>query len=172
MVKNPFANAQNGAGLIPGSRRSPGGGHGNPLWYSCLENPMDKGACRATVHSITKSWTRLKQLNTHAQRSGPTIHLKMKNVKPTEGLASPRSQAWMVAEPGLALPPPPQPPRPFLDCRVFSAHPLQSLQSASDRGGLASTSSFDTLLTSSGHRDFNGRTPALTKSSHTFCVLV
>ena len=99
-VKNPFANAQNGAGLIRGSRRSPGGGHGNPLWYSCLENPMDKGACWATVHSITKSWTRLKQLITHAQGSGPTIHLKMKNVKPTEGLASPRSQAWMVAEPG------------------------------------------------------------------------
>ena len=51
--------------LIPGSRRSPGGGHGNPLQYSCLENPMDRGAWRATVHRLTKSWTRLKQLNTH-----------------------------------------------------------------------------------------------------------
>ena len=37
-------------GSIPGSRRSPGGGHGNPLQYPCLENPMDRGAWRATVH--------------------------------------------------------------------------------------------------------------------------
>ena len=46
-------------GLIPGLRRSPGGGHRNPLQYSCLENPMDRGAWRATVHGITKSQTRL-----------------------------------------------------------------------------------------------------------------
>ena len=52
-------------GLIPGSRRSPGGGHGNPLQYSCLENPMDRGAWRATVHGIAKSQTRLKPLSTH-----------------------------------------------------------------------------------------------------------
>ena len=43
-------------GLIPGSGRSPRGGHGNPLQYSCLGNPMDRGAWWATVHSITKSW--------------------------------------------------------------------------------------------------------------------
>ena len=43
------------AGLIPGSGRSPGGGHDNPLHYSCLENPMDRGAWQA--HSVTKSWT-------------------------------------------------------------------------------------------------------------------
>ena len=47
----------------PGSGRSPEGGHGNPLQYSCLENPMDRGAWRATVHGVTKSWTRLKQLS-------------------------------------------------------------------------------------------------------------
>ena len=41
------------------------GGHGNPLQYSCLENPMDRGAWRATVHRVTKSQTRLKQLSTH-----------------------------------------------------------------------------------------------------------
>ena len=40
--------------------RCPGGGHGNPLQYSCLENPMDRGAWRAKVHGVTKSWTRLK----------------------------------------------------------------------------------------------------------------
>ena len=44
-------------GSIPGSGRSPGGGHGNPLQYSCLENPMDRGALRATVHRVTKSQT-------------------------------------------------------------------------------------------------------------------
>ena len=47
------------AGLIPGSGRSPGGGHGNPLQYSCLENPMDRGAWQAAVHRVTMSWTRL-----------------------------------------------------------------------------------------------------------------
>ena len=48
------------AGLIPGSRRSPGGGNGNPLQYSCLKNPKNRGACWATVHGVTKSWTRLR----------------------------------------------------------------------------------------------------------------
>ena len=46
--------------------RSPGGGHGNPLQCSCLENPIDRGACWATVHGIAKSQTQLKQLSTHA----------------------------------------------------------------------------------------------------------
>ena len=43
--------------LIPGLGRSPGGGNGNPLQYSCLENPMDRGAWWATVHEVTRSWT-------------------------------------------------------------------------------------------------------------------
>ena len=46
-------------GLIPGLGRYPGGGHGNPLQYSCLENPMDRGAWQATVHGVSKSQTRL-----------------------------------------------------------------------------------------------------------------
>ena len=46
-------------GYIPGLGRSPGEGHGNPLQYSCLENPMDRGSWRATVHGVTKSQTRL-----------------------------------------------------------------------------------------------------------------
>ena len=46
------------SGLIPGSGRSPGGGNGNPLQYSCLENSMVRGASRATVHGVTRSWTR------------------------------------------------------------------------------------------------------------------
>ena len=46
-------------GSIPGSGRSPGGGNGNPIQYSCLENPMDRGAWQATVQGVTESWTRL-----------------------------------------------------------------------------------------------------------------
>ena len=70
MVKNPPANAGDtrDAGLIPGSGRFPGGGHGNPLQYSCLENPMDRGAWWATVHGAVKSWIQLKLLSTHAQQ--------------------------------------------------------------------------------------------------------
>ena len=56
--KHPPANAED-SGSIPGSGRSPGEGNGNPLRYSCLENPMDKGAWRATVHGVTKSRTRV-----------------------------------------------------------------------------------------------------------------
>ena len=52
--------------LISGSRRSPGGGHGNPLQYSCQENPIDRGAWQAMVHGITKSRTQLKWLSMHA----------------------------------------------------------------------------------------------------------
>ena len=44
-------------GPIPGSKRSLGGGHGNPLQYSCLENAMDRGAWRVTVHRVAKSQT-------------------------------------------------------------------------------------------------------------------
>ena len=66
VVKNPPANSGDikDVGWIPGSRRSPGGGHGNPLQYSCLKNPMDRGAWQATVHRVAKSWTQLKQLST------------------------------------------------------------------------------------------------------------
>ena len=46
-------------GSIPGWGRFPGGGHGNPLQYSCLENPMDREAWWATVHAVGKRWTQL-----------------------------------------------------------------------------------------------------------------
>ena len=57
VVKNPPANAGDikDAGLIPGSGRSPVGRHGNPLYYSCLENPMDRGAWKFTFHRSQKS---------------------------------------------------------------------------------------------------------------------
>ena len=54
-----------GSGLIPGLGRSPGGGHGNPLQYSCLVYPMDRGAWQAAVHRVTKSWTQLKRRSMH-----------------------------------------------------------------------------------------------------------
>ena len=56
MIKNLPPNARDirDEGLIPGSGRSPGKGHGNPLQYSFLENPMDRGAWWATVHGVTK----------------------------------------------------------------------------------------------------------------------
>ena len=68
-VKNPPANAENlrDLDLIPGSGRSSGEGSGNPLQYSCLENPMDRGAWRATFHRVTQSRTWLKQLSTQAK---------------------------------------------------------------------------------------------------------
>ena len=69
MVKNPLAHAGNvrDVGSIPGSGRSPGGGHGNPLQYSNLENPMDRGAWRAPVHGVAENRTGLSDLaHTHA----------------------------------------------------------------------------------------------------------
>ena len=57
VIKNSPANAGDitDMGSNPGLGRSPGGGHGNPLQYSCLENPTDRGALRATVHGVAKS---------------------------------------------------------------------------------------------------------------------
>ena len=58
MVKSPPANAGDirDVGWIAGPRRSPGGGHGNPLQYFCLENSMDRGALWAAVYGVAKSW--------------------------------------------------------------------------------------------------------------------
>ena len=69
VVKNRPANAgdMRDVGLIPGSWRSPGGGHGNPLHYSCLENPMDRGAWQGTVHRVIKSQTQLKRFSMHVR---------------------------------------------------------------------------------------------------------
>ena len=67
VVKNLPASAGDvrDRGSIPGSGRSFKGGHSNPLQYSCLENPTDRGTWWATVHRVAKSWTRLKWLNIH-----------------------------------------------------------------------------------------------------------
>ena len=66
VVKNsPATGAAGDSGSIPGSGRSPRGGHPNPLQYSCLENPMDRGAWWATVYRVEKSRIQLKRLSTH-----------------------------------------------------------------------------------------------------------
>ena len=60
-------------GLIPGSGRSPGGGHGNLLQYSCLENPTDRGTWRAAIHRIPKSWTWVKWQSMHTHVQTPAL---------------------------------------------------------------------------------------------------
>ena len=71
------------AASTPGSGRCPGGGHGNPLQYSCLENPMDRGAWRAAVQRVTESQTRLSDL---ARTPSPS-HLQVNKTLP---------ELWMV----------------------------------------------------------------------------
>ena len=68
MVKNPPANAgeMRDTGLITELGRSPREGNDNPLQYSCLENSMKREAWQATIHSVAKNQTQLKQLNTHS----------------------------------------------------------------------------------------------------------
>ena len=65
MIKNLPANSGDikDMGLIPGLVRAPGGGHGNPLQYSCLENPMDRGVWQVLAHRVAKSQTRLKRVS-------------------------------------------------------------------------------------------------------------
>ena len=64
-------------GSIPGLGRSLGGGHGNPLQFSCLENLMDRAAWQDTVHRVTQSWTQLKRLNTHARYTHDTRFIRL-----------------------------------------------------------------------------------------------
>ena len=66
-------------GSIPGLGRSPGGGHGNSLQYSCIENPLDRGAWWATVHGTAKSWTCLKQLSNLAKNPAKTNQDNIQN---------------------------------------------------------------------------------------------
>ena len=75
-VKYPSASAGDtrDSGSVPGLGRSPGGGHDNPLQYSCLENLTDRGAWWATVHRVTKSRTQLKEFNMHSSGSRDHPH--------------------------------------------------------------------------------------------------
>ena len=82
-VKNPSVREGDirDVGSIPGLGRSPGEGNGDPLQYSCLENPMDRGAWQAMVHSVAKSWTQLKQLSTHTHKQAGTTHTAVVKVR-------------------------------------------------------------------------------------------
>ena len=68
VVKNSPTNAGDirDPGSIPGLGRSTGGGHGNPIQYSYLENPIDRRVWQATIHRISKSWTQLRQFSIHS----------------------------------------------------------------------------------------------------------
>ena len=78
VVKNPPASAGDtrDVGSIPGLRRSSGEGNGYPLQYSCLGNPMDREAWWARVHRVTKNWTQMEQLSTHAVEKKINIHFQ------------------------------------------------------------------------------------------------
>ena len=98
VVRNLPANAGDieDEGLTPGSGRSPGGGHGNPLQYSCQENPMDRGAWWATVYRVAQSRTQLKRLSTrswglktqHAERNEVEVNSSLDTG--VEGMRGPR----------------------------------------------------------------------------------
>ena len=77
VVKNPPAHIGDtrNTGLISELGRSPGGGHGNPLQYSCLENPRDRRAWWAAVHQVPQSWTWLKWFSSSSSSSSVTIHV-------------------------------------------------------------------------------------------------
>ena len=78
VVKNLPVNAGDvrDAGSIPGSGRSPRGGHSNPLQYSCLENPTYRGAWWATLHGVAKSWTWLKWLSSRSSSSSSRVTMQ------------------------------------------------------------------------------------------------
>ena len=87
-------------GSIPGWGRSPGGGHGNPLQYSCLENPIDRGAWHATVHRIAKSQTQLKRLSTDLRPRG---HLPAPSSSSPGCSVAVSSLGHQVRSPGTSL---------------------------------------------------------------------
>ena len=102
MLKNPLANSGDirNRSSIPGSGRSPGDGNGNPLQYSCLENPRDRGAWWATVHGVPKSQTQLSDfpftLHFHALEKEMATHSSSCLENPRDG------GAWWAAVSGVA----------------------------------------------------------------------
>ena len=88
MVKNSSANAGGiiDVSSIPGLGRSPGGGHGNPLQYSCLENAMGRGAWQAMVHRVTKSQSQLKRLGIHDEIDASVLTPFLLHLVPGKGL--------------------------------------------------------------------------------------
>ena len=101
-VKAPACNAGD-LGLIPGSGRSPGEGNGNPLQYSCLENPMDRGAWWAIVHRVTKSRTRLSDFTFTLFRNyfGTSYYFASSNSSLTSYFS--HSPCWLTSNPPNVL---------------------------------------------------------------------
>ena len=94
-------------GSIPGWEWSPGGRHGNPFQYSCLEKPVDRGAWRATVHRVTQGRTQLKQLSTHQLMrnwAGKRAQKKNKESSQLSLVSSVQllSHVWLFATPWTA----------------------------------------------------------------------
>ena len=81
-------------GFNPWVRKIPGGGHGNPLQYSCLENPMNRGAWWATVHGVAESWTRLKQLSSSSKGASQVV-LMVKNPPANAGYLRCAFNPWV-----------------------------------------------------------------------------
>ena len=81
VVKNPPANAGDTGDMssVPGLGRSPGGGHGSPLQYSCLENLTNREAWRATIHRAVKSWMWLKRLSVCATKEHSSVQILLYN---------------------------------------------------------------------------------------------
>ena len=94
MEKNPSSNAVDSGdvGLIPGLGKSPGGRDDNPLQYSCLENPMDRGAWWATVHRVTKS-----QRNLMTEHAHQTLNVCLESCAPTSEQLSQNIWRWDLA---------------------------------------------------------------------------
>ena len=86
-------------GSIPGSGRSPGGWHSNPLQYLCLRNPMDRGAWQARIHEATKSWTRLSNWTTTAAHMLVSVFLPQES-QDFWPWQPPRSSFWRVVGSG------------------------------------------------------------------------
>ena len=102
VVKNPVADAGDirDVGLKSRSERSPGGGHGNPLQYFCLENPMDTGAWQATVYRISEldraeSEEELKSLLMKVKEESEKVGLKL-NIQKTKIMASGPITSWQI----------------------------------------------------------------------------
>ena len=104
MVKRSACNTED-LGSIPGPGRSPGEGNGNPLQYSCLRNPMDRGAWPATVHGVEKSQPQMSDQYTHNMITGK----KVLNVVPCGSVVkNPPVNAGdtgLIPGPGRSLPP-------------------------------------------------------------------
>ena len=107
MVKNPPANAGDvrNVGSIPGLEKFPGGGHGNPLQYSCLENPVDRGAWLGVVHGVTKSRIRFIDGTTTNEECPYLIGFVNKN-KGTKIIVN---TVWNILKPVTYYSPPPCP---------------------------------------------------------------